>query len=196
MADRYFGGIKAGSTGVSIHVLIRKKVDNTEATGLVFNTAGNIASYCREGGVRTAITLVTQTMGSAWVSGGFVEVDAITMPGLYRVDIPDAAVAAGVDYVTLAFVSTNNYAFVERMAISSSVIQSGDSYGRLGAPVGASLAADVATVNAKTTNLPPDPADASDIAAALAAIPAAVLAAATAAPIASNIKAINGVPLT
>jgi hypothetical protein len=196
MADRYVGGIRAGSTGVSIHLLVRKKVDNTEATGLVFNSAGNIASYCREGSTRTAITLVTQTMGGAWVSGGFVEVDAITMPGLYRLDVPDAAVASGADYVTLAFVSANNYAYVERIAISSSVVQSGDSFARLGAPAGASLAADVAAVNAKTTNLPPHPADASDISTGVATVPAAVLAAATAAPIASNIKAINGVPLS
>jgi len=195
MADKYVGEIRTGSTRVSIHLLIRRKVDNTEATGLVFNTAGNIASYCREGGTRTAITLVTQTMGSAWTSGGFVEVDAANMPGLYLLDIPDAAVAAGADFVTLAFVSTSNYTFVERIALSSSVIQSGDSFARLGAPAGVSLAADVAAVNAKTTNLPPDPADASDIAGAMAAVPAAILAAATAAPIAADIRMIKGVPL-
>ena len=36
--------------------------------------------------------------------------------------------------------------------------QSGDSYARLGAPAGASVSADVATVSAKTTNLPASPA--------------------------------------
>ena len=36
---------------------------------------------------------------------------------------------------------------------------------RLGSPAGASLAADLATISGKTTNLPTDPADASDIAA-------------------------------
>ncbi len=36
--------------------------------------------------------------------------------------------------------------------------QTGDSYARLGAPAGASVSADIATVNAKTTNLPASPA--------------------------------------
>jgi hypothetical protein len=59
------------------------------------------------------------------------------------------------------------------------VAQSGDSYTRLGAPAGASHAADVAAVKsdtaaigAKTANLPPDPADASDIVASFAAVSA------------------------
>jgi len=58
-------------------------------------------------------------------------------------------------------------------------LQSGDAYARLGAPAGASTAADVAAVKAdtaavkaKTDALPPDPADASDLAALLAAVQA------------------------
>ena len=210
MADKYLGGIKAGSTSVSIDLLVRKKSDSTEVTGLAFGTAGNIASYRRQGAARVAITLVTQTVTGAYSSGGFVEADATNQPGIYRLDIPDAALATGVDYVTLSFVSTNNFTWHERIALSTSTIQSGDSYARLGAPAGASIAADVAAnfarvgapagasvsadvaaIAAKTTALPTDPADASDIAAAFAAVPAAVLAAATAAPIAADIKKVN-----
>ena len=40
----------------------------------------------------------------------------------------------------------------------ASVNQTGDGYARLGAPAGASTAADIAAVNAKTTNLPGSPA--------------------------------------
>jgi hypothetical protein len=40
---------------------------------------------------------------------------------------------------------------------------------KLGTPAGASVSADVATVSAKTINLPPDPADASDVASAITA---------------------------
>ncbi|MEO8561732.1 MAG: hypothetical protein ABI601_06635 [bacterium] len=195
MADKYLGGIRTGSSGVSIHVLIRKKGDNSEVTGLVFNMAGLVASFCRQGGTRTAISLVTQTIGGAWTSGGFAEVDATTMPGLYRLDVPDAALVAGADFVTIAVVSTSNYTFMERIAMSSEAMQSGDSFARLGAPAGASLAADVAAVNVKTTNLPADPADASDIAAAVVAVPAAVLAAASAAPITANMTQIKGISL-
>jgi len=196
MADNYFGGIRAGATGVSIHLLVRRTSDNAEVTGLTFGTAGNVASYCRQGSVRTAIALVTQTMGAAWTSGGFVEVDAAAMPGLYRLDLPDAAVATGADFVTIAFVSANNYVWMERVGLSSDALQGGDSFARLGAPAGASISADVAAVSAKTTNLPADPADASDIATAVAAVPAAVLAAAGAAPISANMTQIKGIPLS
>jgi hypothetical protein len=40
-------------------------------------------------------------MTDGWVSGGFKEVNASTMPGVYRLDIPNAAVAAGADDVTV-----------------------------------------------------------------------------------------------
>lgn len=52
----------------------------------------------------------------------------------------------------------------------TTVAQTGDAFLRLGTPAGASTAADIAAVNAKTTNLPSDPADASDIATATTAI--------------------------
>ncbi|HEV7991173.1 MAG TPA: hypothetical protein VGP25_05065 [Gemmatimonadaceae bacterium] len=196
MTDRFFGGIKTGSTGVSVHLLVRRKSDNAEVTGLSFNTAGVVASYCRQGETPTAIALAAQTAGGGWTSGGFAEVDAAAMPGLYRLDLPDAAVTTGADFVTLAFLSANNFAFMERIPISSDVIQSGDSFARLGAPTGASLAADVSAVIAKTNNLPPDPADASDVAGAIATVPAAVLAAAATTPIAANMTQIKSIPLS
>jgi len=86
--------IKAGTTSYSEYVQLN-------ATGIAFNTPGITASYVRSGGVRVGITLVSQTVNGAWTSGGFVEVDAVNMPGLYRIDIPDAAFASGVNQVTL-----------------------------------------------------------------------------------------------
>jgi hypothetical protein len=60
---------------------------------LVYNSAGLVASY-RKGatGSRTAITLATQTVGGAYSSGGFVEIEATHMKGVYRLDLPNAAV--------------------------------------------------------------------------------------------------------
>lgn len=149
MADKYFGGIKAGSTSVSIYILVRKKADSTEATAIAFGDAGNLASYSRQGAARVAIALATQTVTGAFSSGGFIQIDATNMPGLYRLDIPDAALAAGADYVDICFVSTNNFAYHERIALSSDVIQTvaqtGDAYARLGVPVGASISADIQT---------------------------------------------------
>lgn len=144
MADKYLDGIKAGSTGVSIHVLLRKKADNTELIGVLFSAA--TAAYCRQGATAQPITLVTQTMGSAWASGGFIEVSAALMPGLYRLDLPDAAVAAGADFVSLAVVTATGYCYLERVPLSTQTVQSGDNYARIGAPTAASIAADLAVI--------------------------------------------------
>jgi len=46
---------------------------------------------------------------------------------------------------------------------TGNTVQTGDSYARIGAPVGASISDDVAGVKAKTDLIPSDPADASDI---------------------------------
>lgn len=140
MSDKFAGGILAGSTSVSMDVLIRKASDNTALTGLAFNTAGNIASYHRQGAARTAITLATQTVTGAFSSGGFVEIDATNQPGLYRLDIPDAALATGVDFVTITLVTTSGYVFHERLSLTTNVVQTGDNFARIGA-LGAGLTA-------------------------------------------------------
>lgn len=92
----------AGSTGVSVFVQIYDAGSTTGGgkTGLAWNTAGLTASYVRTRGLRTAITLATlANPDSAWTSGGFKEIDATNFPGLYRLDLPDLAVAAGADAV-------------------------------------------------------------------------------------------------
>ena len=86
--------IKAGTISYSEYVQLN-------ATGISFNTPGITASYVRSGGARVGITLASQTVAGPWTSGGFVEVDAVNMPGLYRIDIPDAAFVSGVNQVTL-----------------------------------------------------------------------------------------------
>jgi hypothetical protein len=93
--------IKAGTTSYSEYVQL-----NT--TGLSFSTPGISASYVRSGAARVGISLVSQTVSGAWTSGGFVEVDAVNMSGLYRIDIPDAAFVSGVNQVTLMIKGYNN----------------------------------------------------------------------------------------
>jgi len=84
-----------GSTSQSIELYLG-------ATGLTATTAGLSATYNRTRSNRVPITLVNLTyMTDGWVSGGFKEVDASTMPGVYRLDLPDAAVALGADDVTV-----------------------------------------------------------------------------------------------
>ena len=89
--------VYAGLTSQTIDLFIRDSASTTGQglTGLAYNSGSLVASY-RKGatGSRTAITLATQTVGGAFSSGGFVEIDATNMPGVYRLDLPNAAVDA------------------------------------------------------------------------------------------------------
>jgi hypothetical protein len=71
------------------------------ATGLTFATSGLAAYYVRNQSAPVAITLVTQTPTGAWASGGFAEIDSSLVPGVYRLDVPNAAFAAGASDVTI-----------------------------------------------------------------------------------------------
>lgn len=72
-------------------------------TGLAFNTTGLIASYAGSLLARVAITLADlAAITTAWASGGFKEVDATNMPGWYRIDVPNAALALAVDEVVVS----------------------------------------------------------------------------------------------
>ena len=71
------------------------------ATGLTFSTSGLAAYYVRNQSAPVAITLVTQTATGAWTSGGFAEISSSLVPGVYRLDVPNAAFAAGASDVTI-----------------------------------------------------------------------------------------------
>jgi hypothetical protein len=86
--------IAPGSTSQSIELFLG-------ATGLTASTTGLSARFNRTRTASVAITLVARTIDQAWTSGGFAEVDATNMPGVYRLDLPDAALAAGASDVTI-----------------------------------------------------------------------------------------------
>lgn len=90
---------KKGSTSKTVYMYIQDDSDNdgTGKTGLAYNTGSLVAYYIRPLESAVAISLATQTVTGAWSSGGFVEVDATNMPGWYRLDVPDAVLATGVD---------------------------------------------------------------------------------------------------
>lgn len=59
-------------------------------------TIGNLkAYYTRVGSSPVEITLTSQTVNGAWTSGGFVEIDNNSMPGIYRFDVPNAVFSSG-----------------------------------------------------------------------------------------------------
>lgn len=98
--------IKAGATSRSIDIWVPDSASTTGAgkTGIAYNAA-SFKAYYRKGatGSATAITLATQTVGGAFSSGGWVEVDATNMPGLYRFDIPNAAIdTAGFTHIVFS----------------------------------------------------------------------------------------------
>ena len=86
--------IAPGSTSQSIELYLG-------ATGLTFSTSGLSAYYIRNRSAPVAITLVTQTATGDWTSGGFAQINSSLTPGVYRLDLPDAAVEAGADDVTV-----------------------------------------------------------------------------------------------
>lgn len=102
--------IKAGSTDQTIYVKIQNSSVTTGAglTGLVYNTASLVAYYVKNQGTATQITLATlAAANSAHSDGGFKEVDATNMPGLYRLDLPDAAVDTAGGVVVMLKGATN-----------------------------------------------------------------------------------------
>jgi hypothetical protein len=89
--------VTKNSTDITTYFHLRDSTNGTSKTGLAFNSAGAVASYVRDKGARTAITLATLTSSSAVHSdGGFVEVDGTNAKGLYRFDLPDAVISSGV----------------------------------------------------------------------------------------------------
>lgn len=117
MSNKLHGGIKAGSVDVSIPVLLRKTADNTELTGVV--AASVTASYWRQSGTRTAITVSDLgSVGGVHSDGGWIAVDGANMPGLYRFDLPDAALST-TDWVVIAIKVASAYVFFERFALET-----------------------------------------------------------------------------
>lgn len=93
--------VAPGSTNV---VTYWKLVDPTAGTPETGLTIANLACcYVRDGADHSASTALTAlaTVTTAHTDNYGIEIDATACPGLYRVDFPDAAFAAGVARVQL-----------------------------------------------------------------------------------------------
>lgn len=104
--------IQAGSTSQTVNIFIQDSSSVTGAglAGLVYNTASLTAYYALSRAAAVSITLATlAAVTSAYSSGGFKEIDATNMPGWYRFDIPDAALASG-RFVGFLFKGATNMA--------------------------------------------------------------------------------------
>ena len=81
-------------------------LDSTSGTGeglagLAYDTANLAGYYHRPGAAPVEITLATVAVDGAHTDGGFVELQATNAKGGYRLDLPDAAIATGVAFVTV-----------------------------------------------------------------------------------------------
>lgn len=104
--------LKKAATDVTVYLFAQdsSKTTGVGLAGLAYNTASLTAYYVRPLGSATAITLATQTVTGAHSDGGFVEVDATNMPGVYRLDLPDAVCATGVPSVVVMLKGAANLA--------------------------------------------------------------------------------------
>jgi hypothetical protein len=96
--------IYAGLTSQTVRFFVQDTSSTSGAglTGLTSATSGLTAYYSKGGtGSATAITLASQTATGAWTSGGFCAVDGTNMPGVYRLDIPNAALDSEVETIVM-----------------------------------------------------------------------------------------------
>lgn len=90
-----FGKGKADKT---IYLELRSSSTNQPVTGGMLTGA----YYVRERTLETSISLSTLgSVDAAHSDGGYIEVDGTNNPGLYRLDLPDAAIADGSPYCIL-----------------------------------------------------------------------------------------------
>lgn len=97
--------IQHGATSKIVEIVLRDSTTGQGKTGLAHGDM--TASYVREGGSRTAITLASGTAGDSYSSGKWAEVDSTNCPGMYQLHVPNAAFASGADSVTVFLKATD-----------------------------------------------------------------------------------------
>jgi hypothetical protein len=96
-----------GGSDNTVWVVIQDGAGNL-VTGL---TAGDMtAAYYRPFAASAQTSALSSLSGpdAPHVDGGFVEVDATNAPGLYRLDLPDAAIARGENSVIVTLTSSSS----------------------------------------------------------------------------------------
>lgn len=107
--------ILKGTTSKTIEIILRDSSTGGGKTAIAHSDV--TASYVREGGTRTAITLSAGSAGDSYSSGKWAEIDSANCPGLYQFHVPDAALATGVDAVTVTLTVTGVIDKVVRVSL-------------------------------------------------------------------------------
>ena len=80
--------VQKSSTSKWIYIRLYDSSTFTMKTGITYNSSGALCWFTPEGALPTIHTLGPLTnAGSAYSPGGFVEVSAASLPGLYRLDL-------------------------------------------------------------------------------------------------------------
>ena len=106
MSDKIQGGVKAGSTSVTIPFQLYNAATGLPETGKV---AADLTGYYYRQGSAAAVALSFSNLAalnSAYSSGGVKEVTNI--PGHYILHAPDAMFAAGADYVDVVIYTSTS----------------------------------------------------------------------------------------
>jgi hypothetical protein len=104
--------VPPGESSRILEVFIQdtSQADGRGLTGLAHNTSGLSCYYHRNtAAAAVAVTLVTMTVGT-FTAGGFKEVDATNMPGVYQICLPDAAYLDGAQGVVCLLKGAANMA--------------------------------------------------------------------------------------
>lgn len=138
--------VTGGSTDVTTYFVLRLAADGTEATGLTITNFD--LQYTRNGVAPTAKVDATALAAtdSAHGDNQAIEIDGTDQPGLYRVDWPDAAFAAGVKSVVLTVKCATCFTEHKEVFIDSPVSVTSMSAGVITATVIADNAIDAGAI--------------------------------------------------
>jgi len=113
--------LKTASTDNSIYV---RAVDDRTGQATTGLTAGVVSAYYARGrSAAVAVPVVAlASPDAAHADGGFIEVDPVGMPGLYRFDLPDAVAAVGAVQVVVMLTAADALFSVFEAALSSGTL--------------------------------------------------------------------------
>ena len=125
-----------GTTSKNLTVYIINSSTGAGLTGLTYTTSGLTAYYFTEGASSsTSLPLVAGSLG-AWLAGGFFEIDATHMPGVYQLGIPNAALSTGKSCTIVLKGATNMTETVLELECTATNNQDSERGGLLALPNG------------------------------------------------------------
>jgi hypothetical protein len=116
-----------GSESQTVYVILVDPTTGVEKTGVDVTTLDLTYTRDRATPVRLDLTALGAP-NSPWASGGAIETDGTNAPGQYRVDVPNAALVAGVARVQLAVVGAT--VKPANLEVELETLQTGDAYGQ------------------------------------------------------------------